>query len=162
MSVLIWITIWHSDGIPERSFIEVNFEKSLLADDNKRMKNILHVISKFSANLILLLNHIYNSPRFFQNHLFEKFIQEYHQSVKQSGPTFWIQTVYKGYNYQQTTLVAKSYLKKMHSVGLWSYDLYLVYMIFPYLLICCLGNTIIVSLYFQFLWSQTKQILIVL
>ena len=40
--------------------------------------------------------------------LFENFLQEYHQSVKQygsiSGPT-WVQTVFKVY--QQTTLVGK-------------------------------------------------------
>ena len=29
MSVLIWIeNVWHSDSVPERTFEEVNFEKS--------------------------------------------------------------------------------------------------------------------------------------
>ena len=39
MSGLIWIqTIWHHDGIPERTFEKVHYEQKKSADDKKKRK----------------------------------------------------------------------------------------------------------------------------
>ena len=47
-----------------------------------------------------------SSADFFKINFFKKLFQEHYESVKRfrsgSGPT-WVQTVYKGYLYQQTT-----------------------------------------------------------